>query len=182
MRLSAARAFRAGASALAAAALLAGCTSIEVSARQVGELEEGRPATFAFADGGLVDADLAAIRDEVRAAIGRELGARGMREVARDEAGLLVEFGVDVSERTVANNAYYDFYATEVVEEGTLSIALRDARTDALVWEGSGTSELRVSAVILGPLAAEPRPTRYARDWRVDEKVAAILRELPRGG
>lgn len=107
------------------------------------------------------------VRARIQRAVDRELAAKGLRAVPAAEASLLVLQHLRVAERYQINDPYYAYESVEEYEEGTLIIDLVDARTQKLVWRGTGESRLR------------PENTPAQREERIDSVVAAILAQYP---
>jgi len=162
---------------LLATLLCAGCASIDVEAQQWGVLDAAGYRSWAWGDV-RSDHDDAPV-ERTRAAIERELGARGLQRVARSEAQLLVELDFSVQTALRERDPYFNTYPLERYEIGTLTIELLDAADAELLWSGTGQSELRVSGVPNSPFTSRLVPTGAARDWKIARKVPEILTQLP---
>jgi hypothetical protein len=116
--------------------------------------------------------------EEIHDALVTELGELGLEEVAPAEADVLISYHVWVETKVRQNDPYFDIYAAEEVEVGTLAVDLSDPESGELIWRGSASHELRVSAVLAGPFDQQLTPTGAERRWRIRESVAKIAREL----
>jgi len=121
-----------------------------------------------------------ALDAEVRAAIGLQLATLGIGPAFADDASVLVSYSTDVRTRERVNDPYFDVYARERYELGTLTVRLHDPVTHRVVWRGSGESELRVVAVQAGPFDQDLATRERPRNWRVPTKVAVIFERLER--
>ena len=157
-------------------AWVSACASIDVDAKSEGGLKPGNFETFAWRFG--PDADAGELDAEIRAAIQDELLSRGFREVALDEADLLVSFSTEVATEQRVNDPYFGFTPAEVVETGTLTIEISEIGRSGSRWTGTGESELRRAATRTGPFSSKLSPTGQDRDWRVPQKVSAILEQI----
>ena len=159
------------------AAMGSSCVGIQVSSSGAPELRAAEIQGYAFVrEGAVGEAD--GLDAEIRGAIEAELAAHGLRPTAPEDATLLIAYRTDVEAKTRANDPFFEFFPAEEYEVGTLTIDLLDAGTQEAVWSGQGQSELRLSAVMVGPFATELTPTSERREWRVRRKVAAILDQL----
>ena len=160
-----------------AASIVAGCAAVEVEAYPPSEIVRSDLESFAWgaaeAEPEDLNLDLA-----IRAAVDRELAALGVPRAPSGEAAVLISYDLVVEEKHRNNDPYFDVHVAERYELGTMSVSIRDGASGEILWRASGTSELRTSAVVVGPLAPKLEPTDHARDWRVDEKVGAIFAEL----
>ena len=157
--------------------LASSCVGIQVSSSGAAELQSAEVSGYAFVREGAVG-EPEGLDAEIRAAIEAELAARGLEPVAATEAGLLIAYRTEVEAKTRTNDPFFEFFPAEEYEVGTLTIDLLDARTQEAVWSGQGKSELRLSAVMVGPFTNELTPTSEKREWRIRRKVAAILDQL----
>ena len=101
-------------------------------------------------------------------------------EVTADpaEADVLISYHVWVETKVRQNDPYFAVYAAEEVEVGTLAVDLSDPESGELIWRGSASHELRVSAVLAGPFDQQLTPTGAERRWRIRESISKIAREL----
>ena len=161
---------------------LAACASVRT---------EGRPPDLAAISGfawRTVGADVAlpvapaGAGEEIRAALVQELGALGLREVPPGKADVLVSYHLWVETKVRQNDPYFAVYAAEEVEVGTLSVDLSDPVSGELIWRGTASRELRVSAVLAGPFDQQLTPTDAPRRWRLRESVSKIARQLAGDG
>ncbi|MEZ5967189.1 MAG: DUF4136 domain-containing protein [Planctomycetota bacterium] len=135
-------------------------------------------ATYAFAvTPGTVVAP-AELDGSIRRAIEAELGRLGLRAADEKEAKLLVSYRTEIAVRQRFPDPYFSYYAAEEYEDGTLTVELRDAVSGEVAWRGSGQSELRRSGVLVGSLAGRLTATDDPREWRVEEKMAAMFAPL----
>lgn len=105
--------------------------------------------------------------DRIEAAVDRELAAKGIVQIDRDEADFLIRKQLSVASRLQLNDPYYSYDRVTEFEEGTLVVDFLDPVTNRVVWRGVG------QAKILGLESPE------ARGERVDDVVARILRQFP---
>lgn len=170
-----------------AVVLLSSCGGIRVASEFDRTARANRLQTYAWvdaADPAAADPVDGALDAEVRAAVDAELVALGARLVADAEADAIVGYHTVVESRVRSNDPYFDFYVSEQIEIGTLVIDLLDGATREPFWRGKASSELRVSAVPVKPLAHRMSETGQRRQWKIRDKVAAIFAELraQRGG
>lgn len=161
--------------------LATGCAAIDVSSVKLSETTFDSYRRFAFCEHRPGDPVLGPVGSNVQEAVARELEARGMERAELDDADMLVSVSTRVESRIVHRDPYFWMYAAERTEEGTLTIELLDGLTGAPVWRGTGSSNLGVSAVLASPMDVELTPVDWELDWKVDEKVAAILEDVPVG-
>lgn len=155
--------------------LLAACTTIDVSAEVRDPYQVASVRTFGWAG----SARPYGHHPQIRAAIERELEARDLVRVPHPEADVVVSYRTDVEIRQRTLDPEFAHHAAEKYELGSLIIELRDGVSGELVWRGTGQGELRLVAVPAGALAGRWREVDEEPDWRIDEKVAAILERLP---
>lgn len=105
----------------------------------------------------------------IQRAVDAALDAKGLRPVSADEADLMVNQSVSVTEKLRVSDPYYSYEPYELYREGTLVIDLVDAETRQLVWRGTGQTRL-----------AELK-TPEEREERVRRVVEAILARFPPG-
>jgi hypothetical protein len=118
------------------------------------------------------------IDGHVRAAIERELGAKGLEVTKQDQADLLIAF--HVSSRQASRTEYYpsagyywpydwwhahwDYAYTRIYTEGLMIVDLVDAKTRKLVWRG---------------WTADPLPRSGEYHDIVDHAVHEVMRNFP---
>jgi len=165
--------------ALAAALLTASCAPLMVTAiqQQTFELSQYRTYAWAAADGAVPgDPRLdnnPFFHQHVHAAIDRELQAHGF-EPAPSMPDLRVHYYASATQRIhIRGNdtatTICQGCAAQVYDEGTLVIDLTDPDTGAVVWRGSGQTDLA---------AAVNDQARMERT--LDRLVRRILDQLPR--
>ncbi len=155
--------------------IFASCSSIQVDSRAAEGWDELRPTTYAWGNSRVADPELS---EEIRAAIAERLVELGLEPVDRSEASVLVAYSVAIRAEHKENDPLFDYYTAEQFERGTLTIALLDPDTRVELWRGTGGSKLRRSAVLVGPFATELTPSHEVRNWRIPEKVEAIMNRL----
>lgn len=164
---------------LALALLLASCSTIDVQSEPQEAPGPGSIESYAWA-GAATPSDEPDLDRRIREAIERELADLGIRPASSPEASMEVSYEARVDATVRTNDPDFDLYVVEEYETATLVIDLIDGATGESFWRGSGSRELRVSKVPVGPLATELTPTGAPRNWRIDELVAAIFAELVR--
>lgn len=176
------------AAAVAALALLAGCSSLSVNYDFDSHADFAKYHTFGWMDktlpeGAAVDAQQAELNSNlldrrIRSAVESQLEARGIRP-AVDKPDMLVTYYVGVQDKIQVSDygyhysPYYWGYGGRQIDvyqyqEGTLIIDLVDAETKDLVWRGSGTKVLDGSA----------RNPDQAQE-RINDIVAKIMASYP---
>jgi hypothetical protein len=110
----------------------------------------------------------------LRAALARELRAKGLREVGPGEADLLVTFEgsqarrFEIDDNTVSPPFRWRWYQRDIevrsYDEGTLVVDLADRDRGVLVWRG-----WLVDVVVQGK----------ARERRIDRGIERLLRKYP---
>lgn len=111
----------------------------------------------------------------MRAAVERELGARGYEKVAADEAALAIHFHASVTQRLDLTDAdpgprgECRGCGPYVYDEGSLVLDLVDPKTELLVWRGWAEGSID------GLVNRQDR-----MEEAVDRAVARILETLPR--
>ncbi len=125
--------------------------------------------------------DNSLINAAVRAAIDRELAAKGYAQAASGTPDFLVGYdGVVKSKIDVATiDRRYGYRGgvayghptldARTYEEGTLLVDVIDPRTTKLLWRGSATGAVR------------PESSIEQREQRINQAVADILKEFPPG-
>lgn len=163
---------------LAVAALsFAACSSIHVESQGWSAFDLADAPSFAWGDvrSDIDDAPVAA----VHAAVEQRLVARGLRRTSVAQAAHLIDLVFEVETDIRENDPWFNTFAVERYETGTLTLELRDAVSRELLWSGSGRSELRVTAVPNSPFSGELSDTGAARDWNLGRKIPEILERLP---
>jgi hypothetical protein len=107
------------------------------------------------------------LMERIQRAVAGELAGKGLRRVKEEAASLLVTHHVSIEEKLQFTDPYFAYDRVKTYEEGTLLIDFIDAKTQQLVWRGSGQTKLREA------------PTPEERDQRVKEVVDAILAQYP---
>ena len=177
--------------ALVTTALLAGCTSVRVRSDWDRAVDFSRFESFAI----LEDADPSInqlIGGRIRSALVESLTSKGLQEVETvDGADLAVGFRVATENRRSYHTVYSGWRSrgyrhsrrgwsggmatattttrTRVYTVGELVIAVFDAESKELVWEGSGSRRVDPSG---GPERSEQR---------IQDAVRQILRDFPPG-
>jgi hypothetical protein len=114
----------------------------------------------------------------VRAAVDRELAAKGYRQVEDDTAGFLVAYHVFMRRQTQAVREPIGPYSyrwwggmgptySYQYNEGTLAVDVIDPAANALMWRGAAT------AII------DPRASVQERSERVDRAIKSLLEKFP---
>jgi len=157
---------------------MAACSGVRVSSEFDSKLRLGPIQTFAWGDGASHSDALLDL--EIRAAVAEELGRLGLEETALGEADLHVTYWTEVETKQRTNDPYFAHYPVVEYEIGRLTIGLMDPSTGAQLWHGTGSSELRTSAALIGLQATTLTPLDNEREWRVKAKVRAIIQKLRR--
>jgi hypothetical protein len=160
---------------------LVSCSGIHATSELTEDRAPERITSYAWIDdpsGEANDLD-GALDASVRAAVEREFGRLGIPPAREGDEGVVVTYHSVVESRVRSNDPYFSFHTAELVETGTLMIELLRAGADVPFWRGQASSEIRVAALPSGPFAHQLTPTDRPRDWRVEEKIAAIFSEFP---
>lgn len=171
--------------------LLASCRTIETRVQDSSGERLREPASYAWIDeapapevfdaswhdGGRIQD--AALSVEVRAAVDEELAARGLHTAPREQAELLLLERAGVHVRFERRDPYFTGSESARFEEGTLSLSVFDAASGERLWHASGTSRLRDVAEGYGLYTLRYLETGSPRDWKVREKIAALLEPFP---
>jgi hypothetical protein len=163
------------------------CSSIDTDVQAAPGIEELAWESYAWAEpipdaGAEAVVDDPELRRQVRRAVDAELDARGLRKADRATADLLVFQQLGVEEKVRVNDPYYSFWIAELYEEGALVLEFVDPGTNELLWRGVAKSELRTIGRSVGVNSREFVRSDEARDWKLAEKVRAILGKFPSGG
>ncbi|MCA9635877.1 MAG: DUF4136 domain-containing protein [Myxococcales bacterium] len=172
--------------ALALAAVLApACASrIQHHTQYSEDVDFGRIQTYAWIrDAGIIDLspDAAQLKDParvegmIREAVDRELANKGLRQVAHDEADVLVMFtlGIRTLEVAIGTNAVeyglvWHSKESEIHQRGELSLDIFDRASKAHIWHGSAEKRIteddepavlvdRAAVLILSEFPPAPR-------------------------
>jgi len=159
---------------------LVGCSSIETFSHKEDRTDFDVFRTYAWLD--IRDAFPTAEPELVaraRETADAELRARGMSEVSRDEAELLLDLRADVEPKVRYRDPYFAFYTIERYEDGTLTVTAIDPVYDRDLWAGTARAELRETARGFGLM--EPRfvDTDEERDWPIEAMVRSLFDEFP---
>jgi len=172
--------------ALVAVVALAGCTRIEVRSDRDASVDLAAVDTYAWVEDPRPP-DLAGtpVYDDglvakVQEAGDRELAAMGLRLVPEEGARLLVAPHLSVEVKDRFNDPFYEFYAIERYEEGTLRLEFLDASTEQRVWKGSASRRLRTVSQSVGMYAPKFVETSEERTWEIERLASAILDQFAR--
>jgi len=160
--------------------LAAGCSSMSVSRDYDDAFSFAGLATYAWLEAPAAERAIApGAAERVRAAVDRELTARGFREVPVERAELVVAARGGTADRQVydtygyGTGRWWGYGNTTSVQrtetEGTLTIDLFDAGRRELVWRATATDAL------------DPGATPEQRTEKVDEAVAKMFEGFPPG-
>ena len=174
-----------GLAALGLAFALTGCAGIRVHSEPVVghsplahdsyawvDFDEELPDSLASEDRSGED-----LEREVRQALEAELSTLGLRLTTPAEADVLLDYRLEVDER-LRRDAYVEFATRERYELGRLELLFLEPRTREPIWRGAATSELRLAAIQEDPWTNELYPTNRERDWKLRDKVSALLERL----
>lgn len=171
--------------------LLASCRTIETRVQDSSGERLREPASYAWVDEApapeVFDAswhDGARIEDpalssQVRAAVEAELAARGLHPCPPEQAELLLLERAGVHVRFERRDPYFTGSESARFEEGTLSLSVFDAASGERLWHSTATSRLRDVAEGYGLYTLRYLETGSPRDWKVRDKVAALLERFP---
>lgn len=155
------------------------CAAIQVRTEWQEEAHIGLIDTYAWIDletgTAISGPDL---RESVKTTVDSHLEGIGWHRTDPRNADVWVTYETDVEVRERAQDPYWEYYAGERYELGTLRLELLRPRTLDSLWRGEGTSELRLVAVQRSLLTSDLDPVERPREWKVPEKVAAILEPL----
>ncbi len=156
----------------------ASCLGPTVETRADASFDIAAVRTFAWGDIGEVEGADGALADVLHQELDRRLDALGWQQVPEEDADVLVSYRTLVETLQRTNDPYFDFYAVEQYELGTLTIDVQDVVSEEPLWSGSASGELRLTAVVRGPSSNRLKPVQEKRDWQAAEKVEAILAAL----
>ncbi len=113
--------------------------------------------------------------------IDEALQARGWQEVRESRADVLLteHFFVETIERQ--QDPYFNYYTSVVEEIGRFALEAIDPETDERVWIGVAESRLRVVSRGVGVDSVNSVASEDERDWKLAEKVEAVLGRLSSG-
>lgn len=166
--------------ALLAIVLLSACRSTPTASSEfLGDLVPGRFRNFAWLEE-LPDQEPArALAREVRAEVTRGLERQGLRLSLLKDADVLLRQATVVETESRQSDPYVTGHIAEVHEYGTLTLELVDVRTGEPCWRGTSRGHLRRSALVYGGASSErSAPQDEPRDWRIPERVEALLEPL----
>ncbi|MCR9244731.1 MAG: DUF4136 domain-containing protein [bacterium] len=172
-----------------AAALLAGALAFLLAGCQSAWTEQASDFDFAtmrsyawrveptlLADERGPDDDLALKR--LQQTIDSELRRLGVRPVAADQADMLVDARLTVTEELQRNDPNFALYVAEKYEEGGVSIEFLEPGTNRSLWFSQSRARLRYTARAVGSFAPTFSKTDEERVWQVEPMVRKLLRPL----
>ena len=164
----------------------AACSGIKVSTDYDPDVDFSALRSYAWLDdrSGIEGdrADVTSLLDRrVRSAVDETLPGKGLAQVARDEAEVLVSYHFGIETKLDVNTIHSSYgygrgrygargssqTTVKEYEEGTLLIDLIDPASKQLVWRGAGQARIRRST------------TPEQSEERVRQAVAMILAEFP---
>ncbi len=162
------------------AALASACSSTpEATSEFLGEVVPGRFRTFAWLDELPAEEPARALSREVRAEVSRGLEGLGLRLSLLKDADVLVGESTVIETERRQSDPYVTGHIAEIHEYGTLSVELLDVRTGEPCWRGTSRERLRRSALVYGGASSErTAPQDAPREWRLEERVRALLAPL----
>ncbi len=116
---------------------------------------------------------------EVRVAIKEQLLGRGLRQVTRKEAEFLIDHELSVRTEVRTRDPFFGLDPVEQYEIGTLTIQVLEPSTNAPIWTGKASGDLRLSGVPVSPFQMRFAPTENPRNWKIEKRVEKILAEFP---
>lgn len=188
---------------LAASALAAtfgACQSIRTDADAIAPERLQSPAVYAWLDappalpGSIAPADDATERfgparriavgddellEQVRAAAARGLTSRGWNADEAQRPRYVVVPRVWVELETETRDPLYSAPVKARYEVGRVAVDVYDADTAERLWGGWATCRLRDVALGYGVEVVRFATTDERRQWRIEEKVAALLERFP---
>jgi hypothetical protein len=167
------------ATAAAAALVVAGCATLNVSSYVERGADFTRYSTYAWEpDGSFATGDPRLdnnpfFRDGIKRAVERELSARGYEKTLSPNADLILHYHASVTQQIVGNEldrgyAACDDCRPEVYDAGTLFIDFVDRRAIKVVWRG--WAEGAIAGVI---------DNQDSMEETVDRAVTGIFRRFP---
>lgn len=162
--------------------LLAGCTQIRVKSDFNPQADFSRLNTYAWLPGlnptNDPRLDTKLLDNRVRAAVDRELAAKGFRKVADDSASFYVAYhpylmrGTQSVREPVGPYTYrwwggWGPTYTYQFDEGTLAVDVIDPRANELMWRGAASATI------------DPRASPKTRGERVDQAIHSVLEKFP---
>lgn len=114
--------------------------------------------------------------EDFKRAIDAQLGKRGLLEVGREDAKLLLEVNLRVESSVVSNDSNFDLYPSEIREDGVISLVVKNASDRSIAWGAETRVRLRYAAHSAGDLIG----TRWIsngtrRDWHIAEVLDRLL-------
>lgn len=120
-----------------------------------------------------------ALTASARVELANVLEARGFREVAEEDAAVLMALRLDVTDEQREVDAYFAQDQLERYESGHLTLSVFVPVTYDLVWRGRSEGKLRTTAQGMGSLRIVWKDLDEARDWRMDKLATAVVDRLP---
>jgi len=157
----------------------AGCSSMRINADYDTTVDFSTLKTYSWMERQRGDAedplmDNTLLEARVRAAVARELSAKGFPKVAAEEADFLVTYHVAREERfqlSTTGGPGWGWGSTTThvhqYEEGTLILDIVSPQANMLLWRGTATAQIIESA----------SPSR--REKQINEAVEQILKRFP---
>lgn len=167
----------------------AGCSAVNVRTEELvpGALAEVRSYTWrvpttATSRGGVtvLPAEDPVLFHALELAVAAELSRRGLHRVDAATAEVIVAPRASYQIGTEHTDGYFLSAEARQYEDGLLEIEFVDARTEQVLWRGSGRNRLRDIARGSGPVRPDMVPLDEPRNWRVDENVKAMFAKFPR--
>lgn len=160
---------------------LAGCQGVRSDVDPTFDFAAVR--TFAWREepsfGGIADpGEDEVVLGQVKALVEHELRSRGLTQVEKPAADVVIDAAVRVETRVQQNDPLYSVFTVEQYEQATLDLEMYARLQRQRVWAGKATDRLRYSARGVG---LQPRfvSTGEPRNWHVEDLVRRVAGALP---
>lgn len=115
---------------------------------------------------------------QVKTLVEHELRRRGLTQVEKSNADVVIDAAVRVDTRVQQNDPLYSVFTVEQYELATLDLEMYARLQRQRVWEGKATDRLRYSARGVG-LQPQFVSTGEPRNWHVEDLVRRVASALP---